>query len=67
MFVLLQAMAAEIEEPEINEAFGFAVYKDLPYVPVVLDKQIQRDQTLDVYKPVDADSSPVVIYVHGGG
>lgn len=56
-----------------DDAFGFHLSRDVPYVPQKLD-QSTRLRTLDIYSPRSPDEVteetellPLVLYVHGGG
>lgn len=65
--IISSAAAEEIEPAQIDESFGFAIHRDVPYVRATLDQEPHPEQTLDVYKPADATGLPVILYIHGGG
>jgi len=54
-------------QQEIDETFNFSVTRNIPYVPAKLDQAVNKLQILDIYRPVGAESSPVILYIHGGG
>lgn len=69
--VLAETVSAE--NAAVEDAFGFHVTRDIPYVPQKLDQSTTL-RTLDIYAPQspdevteDSELLPIILYVHGGG
>ncbi len=70
LFFLLFAATTAVQaadKPQIDEALDMVVNRDLPYVPLKIDKTREELQTLDIYRKSEGGSAPVILYIHGGG
>ena len=74
--LLLQAslcIAGNGESTEVSvtpdiapDAMDVVTSYDVPYVAAVLDRKTDPGQTLDIYRPVNTELPPVILYLHGG-
>lgn len=67
IFTASSLAAEDVLPATIDETFGFAMHRDVPYVQATLDQEAHPEQMLDIYKPAGASEVPVVLYIHGGG